>query len=45
MKIFCRENFFKKKYFQIVGVFTEELQAAQQWNGPAVLELLKEMPQ
>ncbi|XP_071792669.1 suppressor of fused homolog [Asterias amurensis] len=28
-------------FVQIVGVCTEELQAAQRWNGPSVLELLK----
>lgn len=26
---------------QIVGVCTEELQAAQQWNGQGILELLR----
>ncbi|XP_022086688.1 suppressor of fused homolog [Acanthaster planci] len=28
-------------FVQIVGVCTEELQAAQRWNGPSILELLK----
>ncbi|CAK8681568.1 unnamed protein product [Clavelina lepadiformis] len=28
-------------FIQVVGVCTEELQAAQQWNGPGVIELLK----
>ena len=26
---------------QIVGVCTEELQAAQQWNGQGILELMR----
>uniref|UniRef100_A0A671PE90 Suppressor of fused homolog n=1 Tax=Sinocyclocheilus anshuiensis TaxID=1608454 RepID=A0A671PE90_9TELE len=28
-------------FFQIVGVCTEELQAAQQWNGQGILDLLR----
>jgi len=28
-------------FIQIVGVCTEELKAAQHWNGPGVLELLR----
>lgn len=28
-------------FVQIVGVCTEELQAAQRWNGPGVIELMK----
>ncbi|XP_038070508.1 suppressor of fused homolog [Patiria miniata] len=28
-------------FVQVVGVCSEELQAAQRWNGPSVLELLK----
>nr|XP_002129739.1 suppressor of fused homolog [Ciona intestinalis] len=31
-------------FIQVVGVCTEELQAAQQWNGPGVIELLKTIP-
>lgn len=31
-------------FVQVVGVCTEELQAAQQWNGPAVLNLLRQIP-
>lgn len=27
--------------FKIVGVCTEELQAAQQWNGQGILDLLR----
>ena len=27
--------------FQIVGICLEELRAAQQWNGPGILDLLK----
>ncbi|KAH3855824.1 suppressor of fused homolog [Dreissena polymorpha] len=30
-------------FVQIVGVCTEELQAAQHWNGPGVIELLRSM--
>ena len=30
---------------QVVGVCTEELQAAQQWNGPAVITLLRQIPE
>ncbi|NXN26279.1 SUFU protein, partial [Nycticryphes semicollaris] len=30
--------------FQIVGVCTEELHAAQQWNGQGILELLRTVP-
>jgi suppressor of fused-like protein len=30
----------KTQFVQIVGVCLEELKAAQQWNGPGVLELL-----
>ncbi|XP_076830234.1 suppressor of fused homolog isoform X2 [Brachyhypopomus gauderio] len=30
-------------FLQIVGVCTEELQAAQQWNGQGVLDLLREV--
>ena len=29
-------------YFQIVGVCAEELRSAQHWNGPGVLDLLKQ---
>lgn len=29
---------------QIVGVCTEELHAAQQWNGQGILELLRTVP-
>jgi suppressor of fused-like protein len=32
------------KFVQIVGVCTEELQTAQHWNGPGVLEILKRLP-
>lgn len=31
-------------FVQIVGVCSEELQAAQRWNGPGVLELLRSIP-
>ncbi|XP_042192628.1 suppressor of fused homolog isoform X2 [Callorhinchus milii] len=31
-------------FLQIVGVCTEELQAAQQWNGQGILELLRTVP-
>lgn len=31
-------------FVQIVGICTEELQAAQHWNGPGVLEILKRLP-
>ena len=30
-------------FLQIVGVCTEELDAAQHWNGPAVINLLKQV--
>ena len=29
---------------QVVGVCSEELKAAQHWNGPSVIELLKQQP-
>ncbi|KDR22406.1 suppressor of fused homolog [Zootermopsis nevadensis] len=32
------------KFVQIVGVCSVELQAAQHWNGPGVLEILKRLP-
>ena len=32
------------KFLQVVAVTEEELQAAQQWNGTAVLELLRRVP-
>lgn len=32
-------------FVQIIGVFTDELQAAQQWNGPAVINLLRQFPE
>ncbi|XP_078479346.1 suppressor of fused homolog [Lampetra planeri] len=31
-------------FLQIVGVCNEELQAAQQWNGPGVIDILKSVP-
>lgn len=31
-------------FIQIVGVCAEELKAAQHWNGPGVLELLRSIP-
>ncbi|KAJ8789459.1 hypothetical protein J1605_021986 [Eschrichtius robustus] len=31
-------------FLQIVGVCTEELHAAQQWNGQGILELLRTVP-
>ena len=31
-------------FIQIVGVCAEELKAAQHWNGPGVLELLRNIP-
>ncbi|XP_071948523.1 suppressor of fused homolog isoform X2 [Antedon mediterranea] len=31
-------------FVQITGVCNEELQAAQRWNGPAVIELLRTIP-
>ncbi|GFG39370.1 hypothetical protein Cfor_08323 [Coptotermes formosanus] len=31
-------------FVQIVGICREELQAAQHWNGPGVLEILKRLP-
>ena len=30
--------------FQIVGVCSEELKAAQHWNGTGILDLLKTIP-
>ncbi|KAG8222758.1 hypothetical protein J437_LFUL008156 [Ladona fulva] len=32
------------KFVQIVGVCAEELHAAQRWNGPGVIEILKRLP-
>lgn len=32
------------RFIQAVGICSEELQAAQHWNGPAVLELLQKVP-
>eukprot|EP00794_Sanderia_malayensis_P005373 gene5373-6045_t len=32
-------------FVQIVGVCTQELQAAQHWNGPAILDLMKTLPE
>lgn len=31
-------------FVQIVGVCLEELQAAQQWTGPGVIQLMKSVP-
>lgn len=31
-------------FVQIVGVCKEELLAAQRWNGPGVLDILKKLP-
>lgn len=31
-------------FVQIVGITKEELQAAQHWNGPGVLDILKSLP-
>ena len=31
-------------WLQVVGVCSEELKAAQHWNGPSVIELLKQQP-
>lgn len=31
-------------FIQIVGVCIEELQAAQQWNGPGLIDLMKSVP-
>nr|CAB3266692.1 suppressor of fused homolog [Phallusia mammillata] len=31
-------------FIQVVGVCSEELKAAQQWNGPGVMELFKSIP-
>eukprot|EP00058_Branchiostoma_floridae_P006074 XP_002591562.1 suppressor of fused protein-like protein [Branchiostoma floridae] len=31
-------------FIQIIGVTAEELQAAQRWNGPGILELLRNVP-
>lgn len=31
-------------FVQIVGVFLEELEAAQRWNGMGVLNILKTLP-
>lgn len=31
-------------FVQIVGITKEELQAAQHWNGPGVLDILKRLP-
>nr|CAG4641043.1 EOG090X09WX [Eulimnadia texana] len=33
------------KFFQVVAVTEDELQAAQQWNGSAILELMRRVPQ
>ncbi|NP_001161664.1 suppressor of fused-like protein [Saccoglossus kowalevskii] len=32
------------QFIQIVGVCNEELQTAQHWNGPAVLDLMRKIP-
>lgn len=32
------------RFIQVVGICSEELQAAQHWNGPAVLDLLRSVP-
>ncbi|XP_071448068.1 suppressor of fused homolog [Hetaerina americana] len=32
------------KFVQIVGVCAEELKAAQRWNGPGVIEILRRLP-
>lgn len=32
------------KHAQIVGVVSEELDAAQKWNGPGMLDLLRKHP-
>lgn len=32
------------QFVQIVGVTTEELRAAQHWNGVGVLDIMKRMP-
>ncbi|XP_068746671.1 suppressor of fused homolog [Montipora capricornis] len=32
------------RFIQAVGICTEELQAAQHWNGPSVLDLLRKVP-
>jgi hypothetical protein len=37
-------NLFWIVLFQIVGVCEEELKAAQHWNGPGVIELLRSKP-
>lgn len=31
-------------FIKVVGICSEELQAAQHWNGPAVLDLLRSVP-
>ncbi|RWS03691.1 suppressor of fused-like protein [Dinothrombium tinctorium] len=31
-------------FIQIVGVCAEELKAAQQWNGPSIIDLMKSVP-
>lgn len=31
-------------FVQIVGVCKEELQAAQRWNGPGVIDILRRLP-
>lgn len=40
----CQTPFGPVQFLQIVGICTEELQAAQHWNGPGVLEILKRLP-
>ena len=37
-------SFLLSNISQVVGICTEELQAAQHWNGPAVLDLLRAVP-
>lgn len=31
-------------FIQIVGICTEELKAAQQWNGAGILDMITRMP-
>ena len=37
-------SFGSVNFIQIIGVCAEELRAAQHWNGPGVIELLRAIP-
>ncbi|GLH08101.1 Suppressor of fused homolog [Gryllus bimaculatus] len=40
----CHTPFGVVQFIQIVGICTEELQAAQHWNGTGILEILRRLP-